>query len=588
MAAGRPLRPFFLVTALLPGRYIPQPFISTLPVRPLVATHFPVRTIARLLALTVGIALSIGGVVVLAPSAEAVSDSSKTKFIASLVSAAQKTQHKFGLPASVSIAQAIEASGWGTSAVVKEANNYFDTPCGGSMTATQYSDLADAQLGKPYVLGANGPKQFDCSSLVIWLNSQSGAFRMGDDTAAGLYNRSRAVAGSPAVGDMVFLRNNPARSNGIGHMAVLTKKLSGGDWRIIEARGRAYGVVPSTLSYWKQRSYYAGLRRLATITFANSKGITASAARLYQAGGCVTIGSTRYARFTSVTASFFGHAAAVVNDSAYKAVRAVIKSVPKYVDAIAKVEHPSGAASHATTINNLISTYNLTRFDVVPLDLVLLSGDEGAKVTALQYLLPAGTSVNVTGTFDPATVSAVKKYQAAKKLDPDGEAGPQTLNSLFTSLSPGATGPKVRALHALLSAVGQPTTAGDTFGKETVASLKAIQSMAGHSPTGVANANTWTLLFSTPDQAPAPALTGTARVNQALSAVAGKWEPGSFTLTYQWHRAGRPIPGATEATYRLQPDDAGAEIAVAVTGTRPGYTTVTRTSAPLLPSQGPK
>lgn len=135
-------------------------------------------------------------------------------------------------------------------------------------TAAQYAALAGQQVGKPYVLGANGPEKFDCSGLVIWLNNQSGAFPMGDDTAAGLFNRTKAVTGSPAVGDLVFLANNPARSNRIGHVAVLTRKLSNGDWEIIEARGRAYGVVRTTLSYWTTRKYYTGVRRLPAFNLA--------------------------------------------------------------------------------------------------------------------------------------------------------------------------------------------------------------------------------------------------------------------------------------------------------------------------------
>ncbi|MGV8909395.1 MAG: peptidoglycan-binding protein [Propionicimonas sp.] len=530
--------------------------------------------------MVVGMALSLGAAVVQAPSAEAIADSSKTKFIVGLASAAQSTQRKFGVPASVSMAQAIEASDWGASPVVAKANNYFDTGCSGSMAASQYAALADAQVGKPYVLGANGPKQFDCSSLVIWLNNQSGAFRMADDTAAGMYNRSRAVRGSPAVGDMVFLRNNPARSNGIGHMAVVTEKLANGDWRIIEARGRAFGVVRSTLSYWKQRSYYAGLRRLAKFSLANSGGVTTSAASLYQSG-CVTIGSIRYAQFTSMTNSFYGHAAAVLNDAAYKPVRAFINNIPGYVDAIAKVEHPKDAANYAKTIRGLIGTYNLTSYDVVPFELVLLSGDKGTKVTALQYLLLAGgTRLKTTGVYDSATVSAIKKFQSAKGLGKDGEAGPQTLGALFSRVPSGATGDKVKALHAMLAALGRATTPGSTFGKETLASLKAFQATAGRSPSGVVDVNTWALLFMTPDQAPAPAVSGTARVTQTLTATVGKWGQGAFALAYQWYRAGNAIDGATTSSYTLQPADAGASVSAAVTGTRPGYTTVTRFSAP--------
>ena len=141
-------------------------------------------------------------------------------------------------------------------------------------TAQQYADLLKSRVGKKYVLGQPipynkpDPDALDCSGLIIWANNISGAMPMGDDTAAGLYNRSKAVVGEPTVGDMVFLRNNPARSNGIGHMAVITAKLSNGDYRIIEARGRASGVVSTTLSYWKTRKYYTGIRRLPNFKLA--------------------------------------------------------------------------------------------------------------------------------------------------------------------------------------------------------------------------------------------------------------------------------------------------------------------------------
>ena len=128
--------------------------------------------------------------------------------------------------------------------------------------AAQYAAWFYAQVGKPYVLGANGPNAYDCSGLIIAGNNASSAHPQRDDTAAGMYNQTVAVKpGAEKVGDMVFLRNNPARSNGIGHIAVLTEKLSNGDWRIVEARGRASGVVKTTLSYWKTRRYFTGVRR---------------------------------------------------------------------------------------------------------------------------------------------------------------------------------------------------------------------------------------------------------------------------------------------------------------------------------------
>ena len=96
-------------------------------------------------------------------------------------------------------------------------------------------------------------------------------------------------------------------------------------------------------------------------------------------------------------------------------------------------------------------------------------------------------------------------------------------------MSSGATGDRVKALNALLAAVGQATTPGSTFGKETQASLKLIQAWAGRSATGVADANTWAVLFMTPDKAPAPVLSGTPQVTQTLTASVAKWSPGTFS-----------------------------------------------------------
>jgi len=77
--------------------------------------------------------------------------------------------------------------------------------------------------------------------------------------------------------------------------------------------------------------------------------------------------------------------------------------------------------------------------------------------------------------------------------------------------------------------------------------------------------------------APAPTISGTVKVGQTLTATPGTWSP-SATFTYQWKRSGAPIPGATAATYTLTAADAGQKIAVVVTGTKSGYTTVARAS----------
>lgn len=132
------------------------------------------------------------------------------------------------------------------------------------LTPTEFRKLAVSLKGIPYILGAESspdriPKALDCSELVQWLYARNGTPIT--DGAWLQYAATIAVTGSPQVGDLVFLRNNAARSNGIGHVAVLTAKLPNGDWEIVEARGRAYGVVVTTLSYWRTRAHFVGPRR---------------------------------------------------------------------------------------------------------------------------------------------------------------------------------------------------------------------------------------------------------------------------------------------------------------------------------------
>ncbi|QHC68112.1 choice-of-anchor D domain-containing protein [Rathayibacter sp. VKM Ac-2759] len=76
-----------------------------------------------------------------------------------------------------------------------------------------------------------------------------------------------------------------------------------------------------------------------------------------------------------------------------------------------------------------------------------------------------------------------------------------------------------------------------------------------------------------------PTVTGTATVGQKLTANAGTWTPSPVALAYQWKRNGTAISGATAATYTLVAADSGAAITVGVTGSKSGYTAVTKTSA---------
>lgn len=82
---------------------------------------------------------------------------------------------------------------------------------------------------------------------------------------------------------------------------------------------------------------------------------------------------------------------------------------------------------------------------------------------------------------------------------------------------------------------------------------------------------------------PVPTISGTAVIGETLTATAGDWVPADVDLAYQWKRNGVAIPDADSTTYTLQSADAGAKITVTVTGSKDGYTSISKTSKVFRP-----
>jgi hypothetical protein len=76
-----------------------------------------------------------------------------------------------------------------------------------------------------------------------------------------------------------------------------------------------------------------------------------------------------------------------------------------------------------------------------------------------------------------------------------------------------------------------------------------------------------------------PKISGTPSVGKKLTVSTGTWTPTPATWAIQWQRDGSDIAGANGATYTLVKRDAGADISVEVTGSKPGFATETATSA---------
>jgi hypothetical protein len=76
-----------------------------------------------------------------------------------------------------------------------------------------------------------------------------------------------------------------------------------------------------------------------------------------------------------------------------------------------------------------------------------------------------------------------------------------------------------------------------------------------------------------------PKVTGTPSVGSTLSVTPGAWKPSAVEFSYQWLSDGTAIADATNASYVLAESDVDHDVSVRVTGSLPGYTSVSRSSA---------
>ena len=96
--------------------------------------------------------------------------------------------------------------------------------------------------------------------------------------------------------------------------------------------------------------------------------------------------------------------------------------------------------------------------------------------------------------------------------------------------------------------------------------VTATNSAGSTSATSLASTS---LLGPSPVNISAPSTSGTTRVDSTLTASDGDWTVTDATFTYQWFRSDIAIPGATNKTYVLTPDDALANIKVRVIAENP-------------------
>lgn len=120
-----------------------------------------------------------------------------------------------GMNLSVPTAKSKPSASAGHAAVSKHAARQSEI----KMTSDALVSNAEAHLGKPYRLGANGNKAIDCSQLVVETLKQAGIVgEKFDTTAAGFHGMSKAKKVSNVEkGDLLFLHKG---SGHVSHVAI--------------------------------------------------------------------------------------------------------------------------------------------------------------------------------------------------------------------------------------------------------------------------------------------------------------------------------------------------------------------------------
>ncbi|MFT3942417.1 MAG: leucine-rich repeat domain-containing protein [Ancrocorticia sp.] len=107
-------------------------------------------------------------------------------------------------------------------------------------------------------------------------------------------------------------------------------------------------------------------------------------------------------------------------------------------------------------------------------------------------------------------------------------------------------------------------------------SVKVTGSKAGYKSVSKTSAKTGAVAKGTLTSA-VPTIGGKAKVGEKLTATPGKWTSGT-KFAYQWYASGKKIKGATGSTFVVTTAQLGERITVKVTGSKAGYTTVSKTS----------
>ncbi|MDR6414011.1 carboxypeptidase regulatory-like domain-containing protein [Pseudarthrobacter sulfonivorans] len=214
------------------------------------------------------------------------------------------------------------------------------------------------------------------------------------------------------------------------------------------------------------------------------------------------------------------------------------------------------------------STYKPVAADTGKTITVSVTGTKTGYTSAVKTSAATGTvmSLNPVLTAPAPTITGTAKVGSLLTAVP-GTWGPSPVTLAYQWKASGIaiTGATASTYKPVAADTGKTITV-------TVTGTKAGYTTAAKTSVATAAVARGTLT------APAPTITGTAKVGSLLTAVPGTWGPSPVTLTYQWKASGIAITGATASTYRPAAANVGKTITVTVTGTKTGYTTAAKTS----------
>jgi carboxypeptidase family protein len=204
--------------------------------------------------------------------------------------------------------------------------------------------------------------------------------------------------------------------------------------------------------------------------------------------------------------------------------------------------------------------------------------NHSSLATATPITVTADETLSGTDITLAAAVTLPKLTTSTPKIS----GAPRVGNTV--TARPGAWGPKPVSFtyQWLRSGVPIPGATKDHYravqaDAGTTLTVSVTGSKKGYASATVASAPT-ALVTGGKLTGVTPTISGTPRSGNTLTAVVGNWTPAPVTLAIQWYRDGNKISGATGTSYVITAIDRDRKLTVAVTGSKPGFTSATEKS----------